>query len=170
MKTRIVNLFGGPGIGKSTLAAGIFHEMKSEGYSVELVDEYAKQLTWEERQKEMVNQIYIFAKQYKKLERLIGKVDYVITDSPLLLSLVYPSKSYFPALAPLVEQVNNSFDNRNIVLERTFKFVQKGRNQNEYYAKKIDARVREVLKGRKCWVHSPDEFDLVSTVVSEVTQ
>ena len=45
----IINIFGGPGVGKSTVAADLFVIMKKEGYSVELVTEYAKELTYEKK-------------------------------------------------------------------------------------------------------------------------
>ena len=37
--TLIVNLFGGPGTGKSTLMARIFSELKVQGYDCEMVTE-----------------------------------------------------------------------------------------------------------------------------------
>lgn len=47
---KVINLFGGPGIGKSTLAAGLFEHMKIAGFNVELVNEYAKDMVWEQRE------------------------------------------------------------------------------------------------------------------------
>lgn len=48
MKTPIViNLFGGPGSGKSTGAAYIFSQLKMKGINCELITEYAKDKTWE---------------------------------------------------------------------------------------------------------------------------
>jgi len=44
---KVINLFGGPGCGKSTAAAGLFHLMKSNHMSVELVNEFAKEIVWE---------------------------------------------------------------------------------------------------------------------------
>jgi len=42
MKTKVINLFAGPGAGKSTTAAGLFAEMKRANVDVELVTEYVK--------------------------------------------------------------------------------------------------------------------------------
>ena len=86
----VINLFGGPGCGKSTTAAGLFHLMKLNEMNVELVTEYAKDLTWEERFGTLANdQLYVFAKQQKRLQVLKNKVRYVVTDSPLILGLSY---------------------------------------------------------------------------------
>lgn len=43
----IVNLFGAPGAGKSTLAAYVFAKLKMAGVNAELVTEFAKDKTWE---------------------------------------------------------------------------------------------------------------------------
>ena len=45
---KVINLFAGPGTGKSTTAAGLFYKMKSKGYMVELVTEFAKDLVYQE--------------------------------------------------------------------------------------------------------------------------
>jgi len=39
-----INFFGGPGVGKSTLAAQLFGWLKAENFDAELVQEFVK--TW----------------------------------------------------------------------------------------------------------------------------
>ena len=41
---KFINLFGSAGAGKSTTALGVAHNLKINGYKVEYVSEYAKQL------------------------------------------------------------------------------------------------------------------------------
>ncbi len=55
----VVNLFGGPSAGKSTTAAGVFALLKLHDLRSELVTEFAKDLTWEKREKTLNNQYYI---------------------------------------------------------------------------------------------------------------
>lgn len=62
MKTKIINLIGGPGVGKSTLAAEIFAELKKKGKSAELALEYAKDQVWDENLRILKDQLYIFGK------------------------------------------------------------------------------------------------------------
>ena len=41
-KTLIINLIGGPCSGKSTIASGLFYNLKKLGYNCELALEFAK--------------------------------------------------------------------------------------------------------------------------------
>ena len=60
----LINLFGGPGAGKSTGAAYIFSQLKMAGVNAELVTEFAKDKVWEGNKEVFKNQAYIFGKQY----------------------------------------------------------------------------------------------------------
>ena len=149
--TLIINLFGGPGCGKSTTAAGIFSDLKRAGVNAELVSElvteFAKDKVWEKSNKIFQNQYYIFGKQHWKLFRTLGEVDVVVTDSPLLLSIVYndlyAKKAAFNAMAL---EAFNEFNNLNYVLTRTKVYNPKGRNQTEEEACNIDGLTRKMLE------------------------
>lgn len=136
-KLKVINLYGGPGTGKSTTAAALFALMKRNGINVELVTEFAKDLVWTERNKELGDQIYIFGKMYHKLWRLRDKVDYVIIDSPLPLC-VYYDKEGLPGFKDLVFNMYNTFTNYNFRLKRHFKYQEEGRYQTESEADKVD--------------------------------
>ena len=43
----VINLFGGPGVGKSTAAATIFSKLKTLGFNVEIIHESAKDIYFE---------------------------------------------------------------------------------------------------------------------------
>jgi len=60
MKTIHINLWAGPGTGKSTMAASIFAELKWNKIDCELVSEYAKQIVWEESYTKLNNQNWLF--------------------------------------------------------------------------------------------------------------
>ena len=57
--TILCNIYGGPGSGKSTSAAGVFSLLKTHGVNAELVTEFAKDLVWEGRDVTLDNQPYI---------------------------------------------------------------------------------------------------------------
>lgn len=141
--TTVVDLYGGPGTGKSTTAAHLFALLKQRGVNCELVREYAKDVVWEGRTHLLHNQIYIFAKQLKRQLDLLGKVDVVITDSPLLLSTVYNDD---PDLQRLVVKTYSEFRNVNVMLERVKAYQPAGRVQDEAEARGLDAKIRKMLE------------------------
>lgn len=140
----VINLYAGPGAGKSTAAAGIFCMLKLHGVNAEYVSEFAKDLTWEERRKTLTNQYYIWGKQYHRMWRLRDEVDVIVTDSPLPLSLLY-GKTCDSFHDTVLETFNTTFDNMNYVLKREKKYNPKGRNQTERESRVIDSEVERML-------------------------
>jgi len=128
---KVLNIFGGPGTGKSTTAAGLFYHMKSVGIECELIQEYAKDLTWERRYNILEDQIYVFAKQQRRIARLVEhNLDWVITDSPIPLGLVYVKPNTLgDNFSNLVMEVFNRYENYNFLLSRNVQYNPVGRNQ-----------------------------------------
>lgn len=140
----IVNLVAGPGAGKSTTAAGVFHELKMRGYNAEYVMEYAKDVTWEDASAKLENQIYVLGKQWHRLWRVANKVDVVVTDCPLFLSLVYGE--FEPdCFKELVLYCHNQNENMTYFIDRVKKYNPLGRNQTELEAHAIDESVLRLL-------------------------
>lgn len=160
METTIINLFAGPGTGKSTTAAGIFHFMKLAGVNAELVTEFPKDLVWAERFSCLSCQPYIFGEQYYRLYRLLDKVKFIITDSPILLSIVY-NKDYPASFNKAVIDIFNSMNNWNFYLKRgSHPYNPKGRSQTLKEAEQIDEGIVRALLDN----HIP-----VSTIEADVT-
>ncbi len=143
-KTLFINLFGGPGTGKSTLCASIFTELKIRGVDCEMALEYAKDVVWEESFTKLKNQIYIFGKQHSRIHRLIGKVDVVITDSPLINSIVYDLTEN-THLKSLVLYEFGKLNSINYFLTRGTDYNPNGRTQTIEDALKVDMKYKELL-------------------------
>ena len=144
MQTLVVNLLGGPGTGKSTTRAEIFAALKWRGIECEEAPEFAKEIVWGEITNKLKDQNYIFAKQNHRLFRLRGQVNVIITDSPLLLSILY-GQDMIPSFAPYVLNTISTYNNLNIFLKRTKPFNPKGRLQSFEEAKDLDSRILALL-------------------------
>lgn len=143
----VINFFGGPGAGKSSIAAGLFYRMKQLGINVELVTEYFKELVWENTANNTTDYLYVLASQNRRLERLRDKVDYVITDSPLLLSGYYGLLygNYPKLVFKTSREIFNTYKNINIFIRRNNFYNKIGRLENKKEAKKIDKDLHFIL-------------------------
>ena len=142
----IINFYGGPGSGKSTAAAGLFYNMKIAGYNVELTDEFAKECVWEGNIPMLQDQLWVLGHQHRKILRLSDKVDYIITDSPVLLSPIYRGRYgeslYSDIIDKMALECYNLYEtNINFMLGRQGDFEQKGRAQDLEESLEIDAAI-----------------------------
>lgn len=152
--THVVNLYGGPGSGKSTSAARLFALLKQSGITTELVQEYVKSWAWENRKPVTYDQFYFFGKQSRKEYSLFGKVDVLVTDSPLALCAYYAKVFGTPETADLFEAMvkhyfvmckESGVTHSHYFLNRTKAYDPKGRFQTEEEARKMDADQRIYL-------------------------
>jgi len=143
-KTLVVNLLGGPGTGKSSIRAGVFYDLKFRGIDCEEATEYAKDLTWEKRKFTIQNQVHIFGEQHHRLWRLLGQVEVIITDSPLLLTPIYDGRES-DTLRKLALEEFNSMWNYVVFLKRCKEYNPNGRNQTEDEAIEVDRRILDFL-------------------------
>lgn len=142
----IVNLFGQPGAGKSTGAAYIFSKLKMAGVNAELVTEFAKDKVWEESKAVFENQAYIFGKQSFKISRCEDKVDVIVTDSPLPLSIFYNrSDRLGQNFNAAVMDYFNSCNNFNCYIKRVKPYNPSGRFQTEEESDKLAGEMYNFL-------------------------
>lgn len=146
---KVINLGGPPGCGKTTTGLGLAFNMKKIGLNVVFVQEYAQELVNENRTNALQDQLYILAKQNRRLARLVGqKYDFVISDSPLFTGLLYTPPDYLKSFEPVLMELFNSYDNYNYVLSRDHSRVYNpvGRNQKTLQdALVIDKKLEEML-------------------------
>lgn len=141
--SKVINFFGGPGCGKSTIAASVFAALKHDGYEAELVPEYAKKCVWARTEATLDDQLYVFAKQHHMIQALDGQVEYIIVDSPMLLSCIYGDTS--DLFKKYVLATFNQFNNVNFFITRTKPWHPKGRLQTREEAQDIDIKILKML-------------------------
>lgn len=142
---QVINLWAGPGAGKSTLAAEVFVDLKRKGAKVELVTEFAKELVWAKRFDCLDDQAYVTGTQHHRLWALKGRVDYVVTDSPLPLGIFYGGGA-MPGFEAFVTHLFRQYDNRNFFVFRGGRtYRPHGRGQSEDRAKALDVEIRQWL-------------------------
>lgn len=166
--TLIVNLYAGPGAGKSTGAAYIFAKLKMAGIDCEYVSEYAKDRVWQEDQFPLQHcQLYVTGKQCLKITRLLGKVDVVVTDSPIAIGAMYTTeKPYQDVCIYEAKKHKNTF---NIFVNRFKKYNPNGRNQTEEEAKEIDKRIKEFLNNNEIpFIEANGTEDGYNQIVKEI--
>jgi thymidylate kinase len=171
--TTVINLYGGPSSGKSTQGAGLFYRMKQAGHSVELVNEFAKEVVWEGNVPLLKDQLYVLAHQHRKLVRLAGKVDYVITDSPVLLSIAYRGLYDGPMYSDLIDQLAlecyQMYHNINFMLGRPASFESIGRAQDYDQSKRIDQSIVQIFQQHSIEYHQlPVNSDTVDSMLGVI--
>lgn len=174
-KTTIISFYAGPGAGKSTSSAALFAIMKQKEMSVELVREYVKDWVWEGRGIGTYEQVYFLAKQMRRESNLLGKVDFIITDSPVWLTPFYAEKyttkciyKGCEAMAKAYYQqvVDNGHSHINLWQTRTKAYKQAGRRESEEQAVEMDTAMRNFFKSRGLnFIEqggTPVELDIIS--------
>lgn len=96
----------------------LFSIMKLAGHNVELIQEYAKDLVYEQRFATLKDQLYMLGKQNHRLHRTVSQVELVINDSPLVLSSLYSPPNYYKLFDEFVMEVFDSYDNVNFFMSR----------------------------------------------------
>lgn len=160
----MINFFGPPGIGKTKLSSDVFSAMKLRHESVGLVQEYAKDLLLRlprtvsnEDIAEVLatRQLHLFAEQHLRQQVIEGVYAFGVTDSPLLMSVFYAPKPYYPSFETLVMEVFNTYKNLNFYLYRDLEaapFEAEGRvhNMEQSRAKDLEMRADLARLGVPC--------------------
>ena len=144
--TRRILCYGAPSSGKSTMSALIFAKLKLKGKNAELVQEFAKTLVWKSIDIKAGGdtlQLEIFLNQMKQEQDLEGRVEYMVSDSPLLLNAYYGKSE----LTKQIARAKISSDDFHFWLTRTnVKFEAAGRIHDEEESKNIEIEMVKFLK------------------------
>ena len=172
--TCIINLFGGPGSGKTTCAMSICSELKKMGYSAEYVQEYAKELVYEENFDLLdgsgKHQFEILQEQMHRVDRLLGgNVDFIVCDAPIVLNGVY-NEELTPEYSGMLQDLFHQYQNMSYFIERdAASYQQEGRLQNFQESVEKDAEIREMLDSYKISWDSCTH-DMLDQIVTEAVE
>lgn len=155
--TTVISLFAGPGAGKSTSAAYLYSQLKQKGTNAELVREYVKDWAWEQRPIGTFDQVYFLGKQVRREAMLLGRVDVIVTDSPVWMVSYYAERHAKPRIKHGIESLVQAYydqsemdGHRHIFLwvNRTKQYNPAGRYETAEQASKVDVEMRRFLEGR----------------------
>lgn len=143
-----INLYGGPGTGKSTLAARVFAKLRQQGVSCALVTEWIKMWAYEGRIIRGFDQIFSFANQMHSEEESLRYAGMIITDSPLFLQCMYADKHakiVSEDLWNIARSYESTYPSINFYVERSGAYEQQGRWENAEQALQMDAHIKDQL-------------------------
>jgi len=165
--TRVINILAGPGCGKSTTAARVFCELKVRGLNAELTNETAKWYTYEENFRMIPNQLKLFAEQQNQIFRLRDKVDYIIMDSPLILSAIYDIEQS-QELRNLVLYEHNKLNNLTYFINRETEYQEEGRYHNLEQAVGVDNQILNFLDEYNINYERVSLHDVVNKIIEDL--
>lgn len=144
-KCNVINFYGGRDIGKTAMAASVFHELKCRGINCELVLSYAKERFLEDAHGVLNNHpAKIYCEQAHRLERVRDKVDILITDLPLPQILCH-GKNMRESLKRDLWECYNEYNNYNFVLNRVKPYNPVEGMETLEDAKMIDGEILGIL-------------------------
>lgn len=145
----LISFVGASGTGKSYAALGTTFYLKKKALSVEYVQEFAKELTYNGLlEKYIPNQSYIISEQYKRIYDLLGKVDFIVTDAGLEISALHASEEN-KVVEDLAWYLRNKVNQITIFIERdedTVPFEAKNRKESEAESKLFGVDLEKYLQ------------------------
>ena len=155
-----VNVFGGPGSGKSTMAYAVAAELKARGYTAECVGEVIKDCIYDaargdDEAKRLLDgsvesQEELYRRQSAREHRLDGLVQFVVTDSPSVLGLAYlagdADEDRAARLAMLAQDEFDAQASVNVIVARDGAYDPRARLHDEAEAARLDADVRSLVE------------------------
>lgn len=154
--TKVINLIGAPGVGKSTLMAMLFVELKKRNQKCEMVQEWVKKLIWKNELDIIQNQYYLIQQQYNDIKSLDKRVDYIIMDTSLVNYMYYNRTDpnnicNMEKTEAYAKSLLTEFDNVFIFVTRNFEnyYENEGRLHTLQQSLDIDIELRDLVKELK---------------------
>lgn len=148
----VINLWGGPGAGKTTTASGLFSILRHKwSANLELITEFATDLCFEQARENLKDQVYLLGNQYHRLWRAeqVG-VECVITDAPIGLNKIYGQlykHRYMPEMAALCTRLDTEHTNLHVLMQRDPNakggFKGGSKRKDSWFIEKFDAMLSQ---------------------------
>lgn len=165
-----LNFFGVPSAGKTTMSTGLFHMCKARGHRCELISELAREWAYADRKIGSFDQVYLTASQMHREDTLLcrRKVDFVVTDSPVLLNIFYSdihNPGFLEPLLDLHRQFEERYPSVNIYIRKNPKsmFSAEGRHHSPDQLRELSERLDAFLRRHAGNLHvleSDSDIDL----------
>ncbi|MCM1495987.1 MAG: ATP-binding protein [Bacteroides sp.] len=148
-QTLVISAYGGPGSGKTVACMDICQQLKKRGYNAEYVSEVAKDYVYDENYDMLdgtpEHQYEMLQEQLKRVDRYMGKVDFVVTDSPVLLNGIY-NQQLTPEYEQMLLRLHEQYNNFVFVVNRDAgHFQEEGRIHDLEESMEKDAQIRDML-------------------------
>jgi nicotinamide riboside kinase len=153
MSVKRIVLMGGPCVGKSTLAAELYTELKKLHFPVENVDEFIKPLAWNKTVFKGHDSLWLAANQIKLEESVMLNGGVAISTSTPLVTACYAYARSEDWLADIILQLQQPYEEMypalNFFLVRDVPYRQEGRYEDATAATLVDARMRDMLSAHQ---------------------
>ena len=160
--------FGGPGVGKTTIANALFVDLKKISVRVEYSPEHVKNWYFDDRDIDGWDQPYLLGQQIRYSHKPLKKgSDLVVEESPPELNAWYCNFFGVPVGKELIDaawKYNEVYPTLPVFVQRVDSFYDNfGRFQDIEDAKSIDKGVKEMLDERlgeeNYWSIDPRNYD-----------
>lgn len=164
---KVINFFGAPGVGKSTIAMLLASMLKQNQIDAEVSLEFVKEYIHAGNNNLLAYQNYIFAQQERQLRILLDskEAEFVITDAPLLHSVFYAPENYPVYFKDLVFEIYHSYDNVNFLIKRKHNYSFNSRIHSEEQSKIIARKLPIFLMNNNIpYIEINSDDDIKETV------
>lgn len=146
----VINLYAGPGSGKSTTSRALSALFGGNGISSIAPIEIPKLHVWEKSFHDLSDQLKIFANQKYSQDLCFEKYKVSVVDSPLLMQWVYMEQNKANNTEELKNIILNAFKEReknciSFFLKREHKYSNYGRVHNEHQSNELNNKIINVL-------------------------